>query len=76
METLKAKAQNGRLVLDVPTKFPEGTVLNLTIAEDGHDLDDEEQAALDAALETSWQQAQAGKTRPADMILQELKERR
>lgn len=73
MQTLKARVQNGRLVLNEPTEFPEGTVLDLTVADDGDDLDEEERAALHAALDDSWASAQAGNTHPAEDILQKLR---
>jgi len=73
MQTLKARVRSGRLVLDEPTEFPEGTVLYLTLADQGDDLDEDERAALHAALDTSWASARAGKTRPAKEILHKLK---
>ena len=76
MQTLKARVQNGRLVLNEPTEFPEGTVLDLTLADEGDDLDEEERAALHAALDDSWASAQAGTTRPAEDILHKLKNRK
>jgi len=76
MKTLRARVLNRRLVLDEPTEFPDGTVLDLTVVDDGDELDEEERMALHAALASSWASAQAGKTRPAEEILQKLKERR
>ncbi len=73
MQTLKAHVRSGRLVLDEPTEFPEGTVLDLTLADHGDDLDEDERAALHAALDTSWASARAGKTHPAKQILHKLK---
>ena len=39
MAALRAQVRHGRLVLDVPTKLPEGTVLELTAADPGDNLD-------------------------------------
>ena len=76
MDTLKARVQSGRLVLDEPTEFPEGTVLDLTLADPGDDLDEEERAALHAALADAWAEAKAGRTRPASEVLEELRKQR
>lgn len=75
MKTLQAKVHNGRLVLDEPCDYPEGTVIDLVMADDGDDLDPEERAALEASLSRSWEQARAGQARPADAILEELRTR-
>jgi len=46
MKALKARVERGRLMLDVPTKLPEGTVVDLVMADlDDDELDDEERAA-------------------------------
>jgi hypothetical protein len=73
VKTLQAQVCNGRLVLDQPTALPEGTVLDLVVADDEEQLDDEERAALESALDRSWGQARAKKTRPIEDILRKLK---
>jgi hypothetical protein len=80
---LKAVVRNGRLTLDEPTDLPEGQVIELVSADDPYayldhddDMDDEERAELDAALDKSWAQAQAGQTRPVEELLKELRQRR
>ncbi|WP_437836842.1 hypothetical protein [Sorangium sp. So ce1153] len=70
MSALRAKVQGGRLVLDEPTSFAEGTVIELVVA-DNDDLDDEERARLDEALERSLASASEG-TIDADDFLAEL----
>ena len=75
MQTLKAEVRAGRLVLDVPTSMPDGTVVELVVADADDDLDDEERAALHAALDQGWASAQAGRTRPADQLIGELRSR-
>lgn len=60
MNTLKARVVNGRLVLDEPIDLPEGTVLELVIADADDDLDDAERQALDKALTESWSAAKKG----------------
>ncbi|WP_437877358.1 hypothetical protein [Sorangium sp. So ce513] len=70
MSALRAKVQGGRLVLDEPTSFAEGTVIDLVVA-DNDDLDDTERARLDEALETSLASAREG-TIDADDLLAEI----
>ena len=72
METLKARVQDGHLVLDESTSLPEGSEWELVIADDGDELDDTERAALHAALSEAWQSAKAGELRPASELLDEL----
>lgn len=76
MKTLEARVLKGRLILDEPTELPEGTVLHLAAIDAEDELDEQERAALHAALDRSWAGAKSGTTRPADEILQELKARR
>ncbi len=76
MNALKARVRHGRLVMDVPTKLPEGTILELAAADPGDDLDAKERAALHRSLRRGWRQAKAGKTRPAGELLQKLRGRR
>ena len=51
MGSLKARVDNGRLVLDEPTTLPEGTELELTIADPGDDLDEEQRTRLQESIE-------------------------
>ena len=73
---LRARVENGRLVLDEPTSLPEGTIIDLVADDDGDDLTDEERRALHETLSASWRSAQAGKLRPADAVLDEMRRRR
>ena len=75
MKTLQAKVHNGRLILDEPCEYPEGTVIDLVMADAGDDLDAEERAALEASLDRSWEQAKGGETRPAAELVEELQTR-
>lgn len=72
MNTLKARVCNGRLALDEPTDLPEGTEVELTVADDGDDLDAEERAALHSALEEAWASVCAGEMQPMSEFLKEL----
>jgi hypothetical protein len=72
MKAIKARVINGRLIVDEPSEFPEGTELDLTVAADTDELSDEERAALHKALRASWRSAQAGELKPARDLLDKL----
>ncbi|HXJ33062.1 MAG TPA: hypothetical protein VMS22_03410 [Candidatus Eisenbacteria bacterium] len=75
MQTLKARVRAGRLVLDEPTRLPEGTEIELTTTERGDDLDAQERAALHTALADAWQSATRGETKPAKQLATKLRKR-
>jgi len=72
MKTLKAHVKDGRLKLDEPTDFPEGTEFDLTIADPEDELDEQDCAALHAALREAWASARAGDVHPAAALLRDL----
>ena len=72
---IRAKVSGGRIIVDEPT-LPEGTTLNLVVDDEGDDLDVEERAALDAHLAKAWESVLAGKVRPAEDLIAELRARR
>ena len=67
MRTLTARVRNGRLLMDEPTGLPEGATIELAIAGDTDDLDDDERARLHSALRRAWASAKAGKARPINV---------
>ena len=73
METLKARVEHGRLVLDEPTDLPEGTVLELLVAGDTDELSDAELAALRIELRRSYAEYKQGGTISTDELLTELR---
>ncbi len=73
MKTLKAHVENGRVVLDEPANLPEGTPLELIVADDGDDLDEEDRAALHAALERADRQIRAGQGIPWETVRNALR---
>jgi hypothetical protein len=73
MKTLMARVLDGRLVLDEPSDLPEGTEVELTVADSSEELDPEEGAALHVALRDSWASARRGETRPAEELLARLR---
>lgn len=75
MSTIRARVQNGRLLLDAPTALPDGTVLDLVVDDEGDDLDDAERASLNAAISKAWASVQAGNGRPAAEVLAALRKR-
>ncbi|WP_434045751.1 MULTISPECIES: hypothetical protein [Sorangium] len=75
MQALKARVQNGRIVVNEPTDLPEGTVLELVVADPGDELDDEERAELHAALAEGLAELRAGGGVDADELLSELRAR-
>lgn len=76
VNTLKAKVINGRLVVDEPTDFPEGTVLELVVADTEDELDDEERQAVHEALSAAWESAKAGNARPVEEFVEEWRKSR
>jgi hypothetical protein len=68
MRALKARVENGRLVMNEPTDLPEGTVLELVPANDGgdqvfdrdDDMTDEERAYVHERIVASIRGRRAG----------------
>lgn len=74
MDTLKARVEHGRLVLDEPTDLPEGTVLELLVAGDTDELDPGELAALRLELRRSYAEyKQGGQSVSSEDLLAELR---
>jgi hypothetical protein len=79
-QPFEAHVRKGRLVLDAPTRLPEGEVVELVLLSDvlargGDWLDDRERARLHRALERGVAQAKAGKTVDADEVIARLRAR-
>ena len=75
MSTIRAEVKNGRLVVDTPTTLPDGTVLELTLADEGDDLDETERAVLHSAIDESLRQAERGDVVDASVVVQGLRSR-
>jgi hypothetical protein len=58
MQALKAIVKNGRLVLDEPTKLPEGTEVELLSVDDA--IDPEERARLLQSIEDGFADIERG----------------
>jgi hypothetical protein len=65
--------QNGRLVLDEPTDLPEGSEVELTVVDEGDDLDDEDRARLHAALDRADEQLKAGRFVSGEDVIARLR---
>ena len=75
MAAVRARVRGGRLVLDEPTSLPDGTEIDLIVADEADDLDDEERALLRAAIDRGLDDVRSGRVRPAAEILAELRTR-
>jgi hypothetical protein len=81
MQPLKARVQNGRLVLDEPTDLPEGTILGVVLIghglADGDDpFDEDDREALNRELEASFAAEEAGRLIDAADAIADLRARR
>ena len=71
--TLKARVHNGRLIMDEPTKLPEGAEVDLLPLDPGDWLDPADRAALHQALAASQEDLEAGRLVDAEEVLRELR---
>ncbi len=76
MSHLRAKVENGRLIVDEPTTLPDGTLLDLVLDDESDDLSDKDREALHAALTRSSASLEEGRTQSASAIVDELRARR
>ena len=73
--TIKARVHAGRLVVNEPTSLPEGTEVELLTLDPGDWLDDDDRAALHAALAQSEADVKAGRLIDAADVLKGLRGR-
>lgn len=73
--TLKAHVHEGRLLMDEPTKLPEGTEVALLPLDPGDWLDPDDRAALHRALTASQEDVEANRLVDAEEVLAELRAR-
>jgi uncharacterized lipoprotein YbaY len=74
VKTLRATVQNGRIILDDDVALPDGTVLDVVVA-DGDTLDAPERDRLHQALQRAFEMAEQGDTIPIDALMTELRSR-
>lgn len=73
--TMTARVHDGRLLLDEPVNLPEGTEVELVLADDGDALDGTDRSRLHAALDRSAKQLARGEMIPAEEVLSRLRQR-
>ncbi|OGQ81860.1 MAG: hypothetical protein A2289_03505 [Deltaproteobacteria bacterium RIFOXYA12_FULL_58_15] len=74
MCTLKAVVHGGRVVVEEPVDYPDGTVVELAVVETGdEDLTEAQLARLDASLDASRKELEAGKGIPAEEVIRRLR---
>ena len=73
--TIKARVQDGRLIVDEPTSLPEGTEVRLLPLDPGDWLDDADRAALHEALAQSETDVKADRLLDAADVLRRLRPR-
>lgn len=71
--TVRGRVRAGRLVVDEPVDLPDGTEVELTLADAGDELDDDDRAALHAAIVRGHAQIERGEYVSADAVLAELR---
>ena len=76
METLKVRVENGKLIGDAPAGLVEGTELELCLAEPDDEMSAAELERLRKALDAGWRSVEAGRFRPAEDVVAELRARR
>ena len=70
---LRARVENGRLVLNEPTTLPEGTVVELVLDDESDTLTREDRQALHATLARSRESTEAGRVRPGSELVEQLR---
>jgi hypothetical protein len=63
--TLRGHIENGKIVVDEGVDLPEGTQVKLALVDDADELDDEDRARLNAALDASQAEIDRGEGVPA-----------
>lgn len=71
MQTLKARIENGQVVVPNDTVLPEGAVVELRVVTDDG-MSDEEREALHASIVRGIQDVRAGRSTDADEFIAEL----
>ncbi len=76
MNTLKVRVENGKIVGEAPAGLPEGTELELCVADPGDAMSPEELAALNRTLDAAWGSIEAGRFRAAECVIEDLRKAR
>lgn len=59
MSGIRARVENGRLLVDETTASPEGTEVDLVVHDEGDSLDATDRAVLDAEIAAGWRSVEA-----------------
>ena len=76
MEVLKVRVENGKIIGAAARGSADGTELELCLAAPQDDMSRKELAALQTALDAGWRSMEAGRVRPADEVVAELRSKR
>ena len=74
MAILRGHVESGRIIVDEPMDFPDGTEVEIAVADDD-DMTPEERAELDASIDRGLEQAARGEGIPAEEMLRRLRAR-
>jgi len=72
MATLRGRVESGRIVVDEPIDLPDGTEVEIAVADDD-DMTPEERADLEASIDRGLEQAARGETITAEELIRRLK---
>ena len=75
MSVLRVRVVDGKLVGPAPEGLPEGTELELCVADSDQEMSEAELSKLNAALEAAWESIQAGRARPVADVIRDLRSR-
>jgi hypothetical protein len=70
---LRARVQNGRVLVDEPTDLPDGAKVELLLLDAAADMDAEERAALEASIRRGLDEADRGELHSVDEVVARLR---
>jgi len=72
MTILRGRIERGRVVVDEPVDLPDGTEVEIAVAE-GNEMTAEERAELDASIDRGMEQAERGEGSSVDEVVRRLR---
>jgi len=73
MKALRVRIERGQIVGKAPAGIPEGTELDLCLAEPDDEMTQEQLTALNRVLDAGWRSIEQGRFRPASEVIQGLR---
>jgi hypothetical protein len=70
---LRARVQNGRVLVDEPTDLPDGAKVELLLLDAAIDMGEDENAALEASIHRGLDEADRGALQTVDEVLARLR---